>query len=404
LAHVYNGGRFWTELTLTRLYLALAIALTLPGLYLKLAGVHVSPTLEATVFGLAILGAAFMLSWAAEVAQKDISQSLAVAILALIAVLPEYAVDLYFAWMAAKDPTYGHYATANMTGANRLLVGFGWPVIVLIFAVRFRRKAVTVEPGHRTEIAYLGLATLYSVLIPLKGRLDLIDTVVLLAIFSAYVRRVASAEVHEPDLIGPARWIGDMPPTYRRLAAAALFLFSGTMIFLSAEPFAESLVAAGKGWGIDEFFLVQWLAPLASEAPEFIVAALWTWRGDAQAGLGALISSKVNQWTLLVGTIPLVYSISLGAVGALSLDVVQEHELWLTTAQSFLAVVILANLRLSWYGAVTLFVLFASQLVFREIRMEVSAVYMVLAVAIFIRDRRHYPALMRSMVGRGTNR
>ncbi len=380
-----------------RLYLLAAIVLTLPGLALRITGTHPAPTLTAVTFGLAILGAAFLLSWAAEVAQKDISQSLAVAILALIAVLPEYAVDLYFAWVAAKDPTYGHYATANMTGANRLLVGFGWPLILLIFWARSRRRQVRVEPAHRTEIAYLGLATAYSILIPIKGRLDLIDTAVLLVIFAAYVKRIAGAEVHEPELIGPAKWIGEMHPMPRRMYATLLFLFSGAVIFLSAEPFAEALVAAGKGWGIDEFLLVQWLAPLASEAPEFIIAAIWTWRGDAQAGLGALISSKVNQWTLLVGTIPLVYSISLGAVGALQLDLVQEHELWLTSAQSLLAVAILANLRFSWYGASTLFVLFAAQLVVKEIRMPVSAIYVVLAALLILRDRVHYPSLGRAI-------
>jgi len=381
----------------TRIYFAAAIILTLPGLAIRLAGVHPAPTLMAVTFGLAILGAAFLLSWAAEVAQKDISQSLAVAILALIAVLPEYAVDLYFAWMAAKDPTYGHYATANMTGANRLLVGFGWPLIVLICLVRFRRPGVTLEKGHRTEVVYLGLATAYSIVIPIKGRLDLIDMVVLLTIFSVYVKRIMGAQVHEPELIGPAKWLGEMPAGPRRLAAVLMFFFSGVVIFLSAEPFAESLVATGKGWGIDEFLLVQWLAPLASEAPEFIIAAIWTFRGDAQAGLGALVSSKVNQWTLLVGTIPLIYSISLGGIGALQLDIVQEHELWLTSAQSLLAVALLVNLSLSWYGALTLFVLFAAQLIFREIRMPVSGVYVVLALLLVVRDRRHYPPLFRAI-------
>lgn len=381
-----------------RPYFAMAILLTLPAMVLRLTGAHVSHTLEAALFGLAILGAAFLLSWAAEVAQKDISQSLAVAILALIAVLPEYAVDLYFAWTAAKDPAYGHYATANMTGANRLLVGFGWPLIVLIFAFRSRRGTnVKLEPSHRTEIAFLGLATLYSIWIPIKGRLDLFDTFFLLLIFAGYVFRISGAAHHEPELLGPAKWIGDMPAFRRRVVASLMFVFSGTVIFMSAEPFAEALVAAGKGWGIDEFLLVQWLAPLASEAPEFIVAAIWTWRGDAEAGLGALVSSKVNQWTLLVGTIPLVYSFSLGHVGALTLDTVQTHELWLTTAQSLFAVAILANLSLSWYGATLLFSLFAVQLVFAEIRMQVSAIYVALALLVVARDRVHYPAVIRAL-------
>ena len=45
------------------------------------------------MFGLAVVGAAFLLAWAAEVLQLDVSQGLALAVLALIAVLPEYAVD-----------------------------------------------------------------------------------------------------------------------------------------------------------------------------------------------------------------------------------------------------------------------------------------------------------------------
>ena len=45
------------------------------------------------IFGVEILGAAFLLSWGAEVAQMDISRGLALAILARIAILPEYAVD-----------------------------------------------------------------------------------------------------------------------------------------------------------------------------------------------------------------------------------------------------------------------------------------------------------------------
>lgn len=380
---------------MAQLYLALAVLLTFPGAYLRLTGSHVSHGVEAFLFGLAILGAAFLLSWAAEVAQKDISQALAVAILALIAVLPEYAVDLYFAWKAPHEPAYSHYATANMTGANRLLVGVGWSAVVLLYALRFRKVGVKLEPGHRTEILFLGLATAYSMVIPLKGRLDLFDCVVLLAIFTAYAWRVSKAEAHEPELLGPAKWLGEMPNVQRRVASCLMFAYSGTIIFMSAEPFAESLVAAGKGWGIDEFLLVQWLAPLASEAPEFIIALIWTFRGDAEAGLSALVSSKVNQWTLLIGTIPLVYSISAGKISSMALDEVQVHELWLTAAQSLFAVAILANLSLSWYGALALFVLFASQLVFPDIRMPLSGLYVGLALILFWRDRKHYPALFR---------
>src|SRR5437588_4250741 len=119
-----------------RLSLGMAVTLTLPGLFFRLANVHTAHALEAVVFGLGIVGAAFLLSWAAEVAQLDLSAGLSIAILAFIAVLPEYAVDLVFAWKGgnavehygagcrapgATDDSPCSLALANMTGANRLL-------------------------------------------------------------------------------------------------------------------------------------------------------------------------------------------------------------------------------------------------------------------------------------------
>jgi len=378
-----------------RLFIGLTVLITLPALYMRWYHIHLDPRVDGVIFGLGILGAAFMLSWAAEVAQMDVSRGLALAVLALIAVLPEYAVDLYFAWMAAHEPQYAHYATANMTGANRLLVGAGWPFIVFLFYFRFRKKTVFLDQANRVEISYLLVATLYAFMIPIKGTLTLVDCVVLVGIFAAYAWRTAHMPTHEPELVGPARLIASLSPRSRRLTNVLLFGFAGAVIFASAEPFAESLIGSGQLLGIDEYFLVQWLAPLASEAPEFIIAALWTLRGDAKASIGALISSKVNQWTLLVGTIPLVYSISLGAIGHMPLDERQNHEILLTAAQSLFAVVILMNLSINLWESAALFSLFTLQLVYPNVRLEVSILYVLLAAALLIRYRLHVRPLLR---------
>lgn len=93
-----------------------------------------APEFVAVSAGLAIFGAAFTLSRAAEAAQIDIPESLSLAFLALVAVLPEYAVDIYFARRAGTEPRYVKYATANMTGANCILIGRGWPVVVFAYA------------------------------------------------------------------------------------------------------------------------------------------------------------------------------------------------------------------------------------------------------------------------------
>src|SRR5438045_4804287 len=104
-----------------------------PAASLRL-GVWDAPVLVETLLsGLAIVSAAFLLTWCAEAAERDIPRTLALAGLALIAVLPEYAVDVTFAWKAGHDPSYAAFATANMTGSNRLLIGVGWAAVVAIF-------------------------------------------------------------------------------------------------------------------------------------------------------------------------------------------------------------------------------------------------------------------------------
>ena len=148
--------------------IVLAVGVTIPAIALRLGGMHVEqPGLIAALFGCAIVGGAFLLTWGAEVAEIDISQGLALAFLALVAVLPEYAVDLYFAWKAAHHPEYTAYAAANMTGANRLLIGIAWPLIVGLNWIRNRRAQVRLPRARAVELAFLSLATAYSFVIPL---------------------------------------------------------------------------------------------------------------------------------------------------------------------------------------------------------------------------------------------
>ena len=373
------------------IWLTAASLLALQWIVLRLLGVHLSHGTSAVLSGIGIFGAAILLSWAAEAAQVDIPQSLALAFLALIAVLPEYAVDMYFAWQAGKDPTYTQYATANMTGANRLLIGFGWAAVVICYWLKTRKPAVALEPSHSMEISYLTLATLYSFIIPLKGTLSLLDTAVLLVIFGFYVVSASKAGMSEPELGGPSELIGGLPTFQRRTATVALFLIAGLTIGFAAEPFAESLLATGRAHGVEEFILVQWIAPLASESPEFIVAILFALRGNPGASIGTLISSKVNQWTLLIGMLPLAYSASSGHVSAMVLDRRQVEEVLLTAAQSFFGVAVIANLSFSLLEAAVVAVLFGSQLFFPSptVRYAYSIGYIVLTVLLLVFNKEN---------------
>ncbi len=343
--------------------IALAVLVAVPAYGLRFAGFAAPVELATLLFGMAIVGAAFAISWAAEAAERDVPRALALIVVALLALMPEYAVDIVFAYKAGQDPTFAPYAVANMTGSNRLLLGLGWPMVALVAWVFGGHRLLRLDKGSGLPLAFLAIATLYAFTLPLRAGISPIDTLVLFALFIAYAVLAARQEAHEPELVGPAATIGALPTMQRRLVILALFAFAGLTIILSAESFAEGLVHSGEQLGIDEFLLVQWLAPLASEAPEFLIAGLLAFRGKGSAGLGLLLSGEVNQWMLLVGSLPLAYSISSGHLATLPLDPRQVGEVLLTASMSMFGVAVLASLSLALMEATLLAVLFMAQLV-----------------------------------------
>ncbi len=347
--------------TLTTVTLVLLAGI--PSSLLRLTGWSAPVEAATPLFGLGIVAAAFAMSWGAEAAEHDVPQPLALTTVALLAVFPEYAVDIVFAWKAGHDPSFTSYAAANMTGSNRLLLGLGWPTVAgLTWLVR-RDRVVRLDRGNAVSLVFLGLATLYSFSLPLKARISVVDSLILVGLFVAYAAVGARSAMEEPELVGPAAAIGALPKGWRRLTVAALLGFAIVTVAASAEPFADGLVHSGRALGIDEFLLVQWLAPLASEAPEFLVAALLALRGKATSGLGLLLSSKVNQWTLLIGSLPIAYSVGAGRIATLPLDGRQVAEVLLTAAQSLFGLGLLASMSLSLSESAVLAGLFTAQLI-----------------------------------------
>jgi cation:H+ antiporter len=407
-----------------------AVVLTLPGVLTGLLHLGLSHPIEALLFGLSIVGAAFLLSWAAETAQLDISAGLATAILALIAVLPEYAVDFVLAFQGGESfretgpaclslqgagrESPCDLALANMTGANRLLIGVGWAMVVFIAWYRLRRKGrnqrgvrwegIRLHRSRSVELVFLAVATLYSLTLPLKSSVTLVDAAILVSLFVLYSIRLSRAPAEEPHLVGPARYMGTFPKAKRRAAVIGMMVFAAAVILVAAEPFAEALKETGFELGISEFLLLQWLAPLASETPELLVAGIYAWRLNTDAALGTLVSSKVNQWTLLVGTLPIVFAIASHSSHGLPISSVQQEELFLTAAQSFFAIAVLVNLSMSMREAGFLFGLFWAQFILGGVvpeslhgveRIAVGVVYLALGAYVFLSQRREIPRLLQ---------
>ncbi|MES2136675.1 MAG: sodium:proton exchanger [Pseudomonadota bacterium] len=351
------------------LWIGIAVLVILPALYMRYTGARPDPLLGSAIFGFAILAAGFMLSWGAEAAEGQIASGLILALVALVTVLPEYAVDIYYAWRAGQDPqsNYVHYAAANMTGANRLLVGLAWPLLVLLNWWRNRERGIALAPVNSVEIAFLALPSLYAFVILLRNRIGPADAIVLIGIFAAYVWRVSTLPKvkgeGEEEAGGPglATAIESLPLRFQWALMAGLTIVAAVVIFLSAEPFAEAMVESGRALGINEFLLIQWLAPLASEAPAVTIAILFVLSARAAAGMTTMISDKINQWTLLVGMLPLAMSVGAGAITSLPLDARQHEEFFLTAAQSLFGLALLLRLRLGLAAAAALAFLFVAQ-------------------------------------------
>jgi cation:H+ antiporter len=343
------------------------------------------------VSGLAVLGASFLLAWGAETAEKDVPRAFAIAVLAILAVAPEYAVDALYAWNAGvnvgtpEGAQNANLAVANMTGANRILIGIGWSAIAAftVYKARstrdpavvkrkgFLKDAVQLDRDIATEIAFLLAATAFAFLVPFSagtfdgggavGGIGIVDTVVLVGLYLLYISIIIRGDVDHEEQVGVPGYLQSWSKGPRIATVLFLFVYSGLMIFVSVESFAHGLEQLGLENGIPEFFMIQWIAPLASESPELIVVAYLVNKARSTAGFNALISSKLNQWTLLIGTIAVVYSIAAGEIATLPFDEKQMVEIWITAAQSLFAIAILTNFEISLREAAMLFVLFISQ-------------------------------------------
>jgi cation:H+ antiporter len=330
-----------------------------------------------------MLLSAFLVAWGAEAAQFYVSQGLALALLAWIQVLPEFAVEAVIAWN--RDVSL---MTANFTGALRLLTGLGWPLVWVIYAHSHGRResgsrwpALQLEEEHAAEVVGLVPPLLYFAWIIFKGTLGLVDAGVLLALYAAYlvlVNRIPPKEHEElQDVALVPRLVVGLPMPWRALAIVALFVVGGSLIYLTARPFLVSMIGLATMLGISQFVFVQWVAPFLSEFPEFTSTSYWARsRGKAGMALMNLVSSNINQWTVLAAMIPIVYSFSLGHPSAIPLQP-HRNELVLTWLQSALGMVLLANFRLEAYEAVGLFLLWLVQAIVPGWREEVSVLYAV---------------------------
>jgi cation:H+ antiporter len=344
-----------------------------------------------------ILLSAFVIAWGAEAAQFLISQGLALAILAWLQTLPEFAVEAVIAWQAGKDPTQTHLAIANFTGSLRLLVGLGWPMIYFVaaaFGWKKHHHFINVEfaDEHSVEIFGLFLPIAYFTFIWWKGSLTLWDAFPLIACYALYlwvlwkIPPLDSDEEALEDLGAIPRRILAYPGRARAIAIWLLFIVGGIILYFSAHPFLNSMLALAGSLGVSTFVFVQWVAPFLSEFPEKLSAFYWARKvSTANVAVMNMVSSNINQWSILSAMIPILFVISAGELKPLPFDVHQREEILLTILQSFLGFLLLLNLELKLHEASILFVFWFVQFVAPSTRHVMIYVYLAWCVIEILR-------------------
>jgi cation:H+ antiporter len=333
-----------------------------------------------------VLASAMLIAWAAEASQFLISQGLALAILAWLQTLPEFAVEAVIAFEASKDPEKIHLVTANFTGSLRLLTGVGWPMIFGTAAFFYRKKnrqplgQIKLEDEHSVEVIGLVISILYFCRVYFKGTLNLWDSIWLIIIYAAYLyvlRKIpAKSEEEIADLEYIPRLILSFRIAIRNAIIIGLFLAGGLILYFVAHPFLESMLAVALAMGVSEFIFVQWVSPFLSEFPEKVSAFHWARQArKAPMALMNMVSSNINQWTMLIAMIPFVYSYGVGGIAEIRFDLHQKEEILLTLAQAFVGFMLLLNMSFAWYEALGLFLLWLAQFLQPHWRVEITYVY-----------------------------
>jgi cation:H+ antiporter len=317
-----------------------------------------------------IVLASLVIAWAAESAQYRISQGLALAILALMQTLPEYTVEGTLAINAAGDDSFLHLMTANFTGALRLLVGLGFPLVFAVATVSHRlrqgrwRPSIRLRAHHAAEVLALVPPAGYLAVICLKASLTVVDAAVLAAMYVGYLWMMSlfPAEREGPvrQLEAIPRWVLNRPAGRSFALIGGMFALGGGLLFCFAEPFVHSMVAVSAVIGVNSYFMMQWVAPLLSEFPEKLSAFHWARRPRAApVALMNMTSSIINEATLLVGLMPVAFCIARGQVAPIPLDPHQQGEILLTLTSALLAVAVLADQRFKWWEAAALLAFWA---------------------------------------------
>lgn len=385
------GGRGWQ-----RQVGGAAVCATI-GVAAQVVGAALPPYLALALLGTGLVGAGFLMAWAADAGESVFSGGLVLAAVALLTVMPEFVIEIRFAYVQATD-----LVTANLTGATRLLLtGAATVPLLLAWVARARAERaafLTLAENRRLELAALLVTALFAVQIVVRGQLSALDGLVLVGLYVLYARRVQGTVGERAAVAGVPAGLVALPERRRRPAIAGMIAFAGVVVLIVANPFADAILAAGTSLGMDPYLLIQSAVPVATEAPEFVVVGVLVANRRPAQGMALFLASSVSQWTLGMGLLPLSY-LAGGGGPVMPLAAREQLEVSFTIACTLFIVAALSTLRPRRVDAALIGAVFLVQLAYPSpvVRLAATVVMAVFAADLLWENRREVGAALRSV-------
>jgi len=388
------GGAGW------RRHLVVAAACALGGVVVYLIEPFLPAPLAMAGLGVGLVGAGFMLAWAADAGEVAFSGGVVLAVIALVAILPEFVIEVRFAYIQEIG-----LVTANLTGATRLLLtgAAALPLLVILLSRKHARRHLPLElsPNRRLDLGILIATTLFAIQFVVRGSLTVFDSIVLLALYAVYAMRVQGTPEEEPAVVGVAAGLASLRPSYQRLSIMGLILFAGSVVLMIANPFADALLLTGTSLGLDPYLLIQSVVPAATESPEVIIVAVLVANHRPAQGLALLLASSVSQWTLGLGALPIAYMAG-GGGWSMPLAGREVLELGFTIALTWFVVAALVTLSPERTDAALVAGVFLVQLVYPTpfVRFAAGFVLLIFAIDLLCARRHAIRPMLRAAFGR----
>jgi cation:H+ antiporter len=367
------------------------------GVLAAAEGQRLAPLLSAALLTAGILGASLLLAWAVGVATMYLSGRLVIAAAAIVDALPGLTAQVHLAFTQQAQ-----YAIANVTGSARLdlSVALALPAAgaVMLRARGHTMPSHAVDPARRLDLAVLALAAVGALTVSAGSRLTVIQGLALGALYVLYALRGQGSADDPTAAIGITAAIAALRPASRRRLCGALFIVGIVAVFMTARALPDGLLRAGHVLGIGPYLMIQTIIPLATEAPELVVAAALTFARRPALGLGLLLASSVIETTLAPASTSAAYLLG-GGGWAIPLTGGARVDMLLTAAVTLTTVAALASAEPERTDGWIVATAFGIQALFpaRPVRLFVALALLTFAVDILLSKRQLLPALVATL-------